>query len=182
MTTNTTASIKAQISATQATMAADKALADQLAAMQAAALRVAEGARALEHLGIRLAEAETAERMRAGALAKYTIVEVKPNAPNPTPASAHAVTYIERTHDMPDTVRTLRLSGITDDVRMALADDSEKIPAYILALDADPYEALRQHAWHAGRGYWSAPANYANGQPAPMSAPGTMLAPGVAQL
>jgi hypothetical protein len=179
---NNTASIKAQIATVEADMAQAQTLADQLAAMQTAAQRVADCRRDLEHLAGRLAEAETADRMHAGALAKYDVLAVKPGMDSPTPASRHTVTFIEHGHGLhgpQEAMRTLRLDGIPEDLRQALAAVPKHIPAYILALADDPYQALREHAMHAGRGYWSAPKAWEErmGRNAQ-----TFIAPGIEQL
>lgn len=177
-----TASIKAHIAAVEADMAQAQTLADQLAAMQAAAQRVADCRRDLEHLAGRLAEAETADRMQAHALATYSIQSVKAADDSPTPASRHAVTFKERSlglYGRQEVMRSLRLDGLPEDLMLALAAAPQHIPAYILALADDPYQALREHAWHAGRGYFSPPKDWEERMGRKVQ---TFIAPGIEQL
>lgn len=159
MTTNTIDTLKARIADAQAIIDKAQPLADKLAAMQAAATSIAQAQRTLATLSDQIAEAEAAERIRAAAVARWTIISIQPaDGYSAGAASRHLVTASRIAHGIngpePSTERHV-LSNLGAELRDVVLANTEKLPAYILALDADPVQALRKHAQHVGRGYMS---------------------------
>ncbi|PZQ76947.1 MAG: hypothetical protein DI563_05450 [Variovorax paradoxus] len=153
---NTIDIIKADIAAAQAIIDKAQPLAVKLAEMQAAAAAVAGASRTLDQLRARLADAETAERIRAAAVAGWTIENIQPEAGYSGPAGRHTVTASRIVHGLygpQPTTQRYTLSNMPVDLMAAVLADAERIPACIRALDADPEQALRKHAQHVGRGY-----------------------------
>jgi hypothetical protein len=149
--------LKADIAAAQAIINKAQPLADKLAEMQAAVARIAEASRTLAALHGRLADAETAERIRAEAVSRWTIESIRP-VDNHTgnPAARHTVTTNRIVHGAygpePVTERHI-LSNLSPELLAAVVAKEDLIPVYIRALDADPEQALRLHARHVARGY-----------------------------
>jgi hypothetical protein len=155
MTTITT--LKADIAAAQAIIDKAQPLADKLAEMQAAVARIAQTARTLDALRSQLSEAEATERIRAAAVARWTIENIRPaDAGKGSPAARHTVTTTRIVHGLygPEPVIERHLlSNLSPELIAAVIASEDLLPTYIRALDADAEQAIRKHARHVGRGY-----------------------------
>ena len=148
--------LKAEIAAAQAIINAAKPLADKLAEMQAAAATVAQTAQRLAVLADKLAAAETAERIKAQAVAGWTIQSIRPVIGDASASGRHIVTAHRRVHGLDGqevVTEQHTLSNLGTDLLAAVVANPEQVPAYILALDPDTEQALRLHARHVRRGY-----------------------------
>ncbi|MGO4412170.1 hypothetical protein AB4Z27_04350 [Cupriavidus sp. KB_39] len=156
---NTVSTIKSDISALEAAMLPNQELAARLAQMEAAVSALAQQERKLEALRVRLGEAERADAGRKAAIARYTIESIS-SGEGYGLATPRTVRFTERFHNSMMGVDDTRpgkmpLHGCTAGVWAAIMADPSKIPAEILALDADPSVAVDIHAKFCRQGYAS---------------------------
>lgn len=86
---------------------------------------------------------------------RYTVTGIRAQS-SQTTHSRHLCTINERMHGPygPEVhTTTYALDGLDPERLAAVVAKAEAIPAYILALDVDPEQAIRRHAQAVRRGY-----------------------------